>query len=187
MYRLGYIAMFAGLTVMAQDCYDVCKKCNRSSQELKPVDIIHLYPQLHFPLIQDTPYLLEEDFIKNKQNHQRSLNRNNRNLLPEYHSLCETITKKVQLDDSEYEYQPPYYHEIYCKSYNLLDNLRRAVNLSKQKCVHSGFHCVQRSKTLLLVRRRWDNECWEPFVKQIASGCDCMWPVSVLGDITDHY
>lgn len=38
----------------------------------------------------------------------------------------------MQLDDSEYEYQPPYYHEIYCKSYNLLDNLRRAVNLSKQ-------------------------------------------------------
>lgn len=67
---------------MAQDCYDVCKKCNRSSQELKPVDIIHLYPQLHFPLIQDTSYFLEEDFIKNKQNHQRSLNRDNRNLLP---------------------------------------------------------------------------------------------------------
>lgn len=56
-----------------------------------------------------------------------------------------------------------------------------------QKCVYNGFHCVQRSRTLILVRRRWENECWEPFVKQIPSGCDCMWPKSVLGDITKHY
>ncbi|XP_076300553.1 uncharacterized protein LOC143218881 isoform X4 [Lasioglossum baleicum] len=104
----------------------------------------------------------------------------------EYRDLCEIYTKKVQLDDSEYEYQPPQYYEVYCKNYPLNGN-DRATEKTKQECVNPGFHCVQRSKTLFLVRRRWDSECWEPYAREIASGCDCMWPVSALGDIAVHY
>ncbi|XP_033365208.1 uncharacterized protein LOC117242543 isoform X1 [Bombus vosnesenskii] len=180
---------FAAVGVLGMDSYDLYKKCNRSFQELKKLDVTQYHdPRYHPPLGRDLFYLPEEEYIKKLENgQQRPLNRDNRNSLPDYHSLCETVTETVRLDDSEYEYQPPLYHEVYCKSHNLLDSLQRATNPSKQKCVHNGFHCVQRSKSLLLVRRRWENECWEPFVKQIASGCDCMWPKSVLGDITNHY
>lgn len=43
--------------------------------------------------------------------------------IQEYRHLCETITKRVDLQiiDPEYEYQPPHYHEVYCKSYSMLD------------------------------------------------------------------
>ncbi|XP_017759018.1 PREDICTED: uncharacterized protein LOC108549939 [Eufriesea mexicana] len=186
MHRLGFLAMFAALAVVAQGSYDVCKRCNRSSQMLESQNFY--YPEQRLSLLQDALYLPEEDHIEmSDNNQQQSLNRANRNLLHEYRSLCETVTKEVRLDDSEYEYQPPYYHEVYCKSYSLLNNLHHVMNPPKQTCVHSAFHCVQRRKTLLLIRRRWDSECWEPFTKQITSGCDCMWPVSALGDITNHY
>ncbi|XP_031830067.1 uncharacterized protein LOC116425912 isoform X2 [Nomia melanderi] len=150
----------------------------------------YLYnPRIHGPLENQVSYLSEDNYAEEQepiQTEEQSLNRDNRNSLPEYRDLCEIITKKVQLDDSEYEYLPPHYHEVYCKNYPFYGNEQATVNL-KQECVNPGFHCVQRSKTLFLVRRRWDSECWEPFVKKIASGCDCMWPVSVLGDISGHY
>ncbi|XP_034190628.2 uncharacterized protein LOC117608950 isoform X2 [Osmia lignaria lignaria] len=172
----------AAMAVLGDCSYNVYKKCNRSYLQMREIN------RLHLPLAQDMAYLPEEDYIEERvRKEEQSFDRNNRNLLPEYRSLCETVTKKVQLDDSEYEYQPPHYHEIYCKSYSLIDNIERPVNFSKQKCVEPSYHCVQRSRRLLLMRRRWDGECWEPFSKQIASGCDCMWPVSVLGDITVHY
>ncbi|XP_012135731.1 uncharacterized protein LOC100878955 isoform X2 [Megachile rotundata] len=187
MYRLGYLALFAAVAVLGNASYDVCRKCNRSYSEMLERQRV-LHSRVLPSAAQFISYLPEEDYIEEReQAEQQSFNRNNRNLLPEYRSLCETVTKKVQLDDSDYEYQPPHYHEIYCKSYSLLDNIQQPVSLSKQKCVEPNFHCVQRSRRLLLMRRRWDEECWEPFSKQIASGCDCMWPVSILGDITDHY
>lgn len=55
-----------------------------------------------------------------------------------------------------------------------------------QNCAIPNFHCVQRSKTMLFARRLWDDECWEPVSKEVASGCECMWPVSDLGEITMH-
>ncbi|KAK9305565.1 hypothetical protein QLX08_003360 [Tetragonisca angustula] len=177
MYRL-YIYTLAVMAVSGQVTYDLCKKCNRSYHDLRT-----MYER---NLVQNVFHLPEEDHTEKLEKRQWLLSRDNRNSLPEYRSLCETVTETVQLDDSEYEYQPPLYHEVYCKSNALLDRLQRA-NPSKQKCVYNGFHCVQRSRTLILVRRRWENECWEPFVKQIPSGCDCMWPKSVLGDITKHY
>ncbi|CAL7942193.1 unnamed protein product [Xylocopa violacea] len=184
-----YIPMLLGLTVMAQDSYGVYKKCNRSFEYMKsyqsPVNFFH--PQLRAHLAQGIPYIPEEEYVEKYEQEQQPHDRDNRNLLPEYRRLCEIVAKNVRLDDSEYEYQPPQYNEIYCKSYSMQENLQQTVNPPKQTCVHAGFRCVQRSKTLVLVRRRWDSECWEPFIKEIASGCDCMWPVSVLGDITDHY
>ncbi|KAG7212485.1 hypothetical protein KM043_012798 [Ampulex compressa] len=142
-------------------------------------------------MTRDTSYLPEEDYLDDfeaRGNDFQSLERDNRNLMPEYHNLCEIVTKRVQLGDTEYEYQPPHYHEVYCKSYSAIsEESVRPVRPSKQKCAHPGFHCVQRSRTMFMVRRRWDSECWELFTKEIPSGCDCMWPASLLGDITAHF
>ncbi|CAK9818234.1 hypothetical protein ANTPLA_LOCUS9688 [Anthophora plagiata] len=171
---------------MSQESYEVYNRCNRSILGVQDPRNFY-YPHLRPLPVRDVSYLPEEDYIEEHKREQQSLNRDNRNLLAEYRSLCKIVTKKVQLDDTEYEYQPPHYHEVYCKSYFLIENLQHNINKPKQECVQPGFHCVQRSKTQFFVRRRWDSECWEPFVKKIASGCDCMWPVSTLGDITDHY
>lgn len=138
--------------------------------------------------LRDVSYLPEYYNTENGVNKLQQLERNNRNLIAEYRNLCETITKRVEIADSDYEYQPPHYYEVYCKSYSLLDNNERMMTRpSQQKCVYPIFHCVQRSQILSLVRRRWDDECWEPYTKEIASGCDCMWPVTSLGEISDHY
>ncbi|KAM0735397.1 hypothetical protein ACS0PU_010545 [Formica fusca] len=133
--------------------------------------------------LRDVSYYNAENGVNKLQ-----LERDNRNLIAEYRNLCETITRRVEITDPDYEYQPPHYHEVFCKSYLLLDNNEQMMTRSsQQKCVNPIFHCVQRSRILSLVRRRWEDECWEPYTKEIASGCDCMWPVTTLGEISDHY
>lgn len=52
--------------------------------------------------------------------------------LKEYRNLCETITRRVEIADPDYEYQPPHYHEVYCKSYSLLDNNERMITKPSQ-------------------------------------------------------
>lgn len=53
--------------------------------------------------------------------------------MQEYRNLCETITKKVELnDDHDYEYQPSQYYEIYCKSYSLLSEEERIMKPLQQ-------------------------------------------------------
>ncbi|XP_043272097.1 uncharacterized protein [Venturia canescens] len=144
-------------------------------------------------ITRDTSYLPEIDYLEDyeieKTDQQfTNVDRPDRNLLPEYRSLCEIMTRKVQMSDTKYEYQPPYYHEVFCKSYSNFDKVQRnPVKPARQRCAHPGFHCVQRSRTLFMIRRAWEGDCWEPFTKEIASGCDCMWPVSSLGDISAHY
>lgn len=97
-----------------------------------------------------------------------SLQRDNRNV-EEYHSLCEVITRRVDLSDEEYEYRPPYYHEKICKTHG--DNER--ADGGNQMCM---FNCVQRTDTVYMTRRRYDANCWETFTKRVASFCECMWP-----------
>ncbi|XP_029168846.1 uncharacterized protein LOC114938889 [Nylanderia fulva] len=137
----------------------------------------------------DVPYLPEEYYnAENGVNKLQRLGRDNRYLITEYRSLCEIITRMVEIADSDYEYQPPIYHEVYCKSYSLQDNNEQTMTRpSQQECVYPIFHCVQRTRILSFVRRRWGDECWEPYTKEIASGCDCMWPVASLGEINHHY
>jgi hypothetical protein len=38
-------------------------------------------------------------------------------LLQEFRSLCEAVSRRVELSDTEYEYRPPYYHEKICRTY----------------------------------------------------------------------
>ncbi|XP_076652843.1 uncharacterized protein LOC143359071 [Halictus rubicundus] len=192
MYRVIYILMFGSLAYLGETGRGFCKRCNGTYMVTKraPRNSEYLYHPRH-PLspLYDSDYLPEEEHSEDqmlRQLGQQPLDRGKKNLLPEYRDLCEIYTKKVQLDDSEYEYQPPQYYEVYCKNYPLNGN-DQATAKTKQECVNPGFHCVQRSKTLFLVRRRWESECWEPYAKEIASGCDCMWPVSALGDIAVHY
>ncbi|KAH0947404.1 hypothetical protein HN011_009519 [Eciton burchellii] len=143
------------------------------------------------PMMRDVFYLPEEIYdVKNtaKQKKLQQLARDSRDLIPEYHNLCETITRRVEIADPDYEYQPPHYHEVFCKNYLLLDNNEGMMKRSsQQKCAHPAFHCVQRSRILFLARRQWESDCWEPYTKEIASGCDCMWPITTLGEIIQHY
>ncbi|XP_053989392.1 uncharacterized protein LOC128881948 isoform X2 [Hylaeus volcanicus] len=194
MIRLSYLLVVATLAMMTQEAITICKRCNSSYYGMPkmydgPRNSFQLRQSL--PLVRDVSYLPEENNVEDQEEKQQpehqAVNRDNRNLSSGYRNLCETVKRKVQLDDTEYEYQPPHYYEVYCKNYSFLDSSQLVMNPPKQKCVHPGFHCVQRGRPLFLVRRRWDSECWEPFVKEIASGCDCMWPEAVLGDITDHY
>ncbi|XP_018398125.1 PREDICTED: uncharacterized protein LOC108776110 [Cyphomyrmex costatus] len=140
------------------------------------------------PVMRDVSYPLEEYYdAETTARELQQLNRHSRNMMHEYRNLCETITKKVEIFDDDYEYQPPHYYEVYCKGYLMLREDERMIKPLEQKCVYPAFHCVQRNRLLFLVRRRWNSECWEPYTKEIASGCDCMWPVTSLGEINEHY
>ncbi|KYQ59685.1 hypothetical protein ALC60_01351 [Trachymyrmex zeteki] len=166
----------------------------------KPLNYTQLFrnsfgPKLNYqnylrdvPVMRDVSYPLEEYYdTETAARGLQQLNRDSRNMMHEYRNLCETITKKMEIFDDDYEYQPSHYFEVYCKGYLMLSEDERIMKPLEQKCVHPAFQCVQRSRVLSLVRRRWDNECWEPYTKEIASGCDCMWPVTNLGEINEHY
>ncbi|XP_051162569.1 uncharacterized protein LOC127282401 [Leptopilina boulardi] len=130
---------------------------------------------------------IDDNYYDENGNILHDLNRRARDSMREYKNLCATVTRRVEFEDSIFEYQPPHYHEIFCKNHAPNDGNFNSIQLSQQKCAHPGFDCVQRSRTIFMVRRKWENDCWEPFTKEIASGCDCMWPVLTLGDISIHY
>lgn len=95
------------------------------------------------PVARDVFYLPEEYYDVEKVERELQLNtlqlkmdRDSRNLMPEYRNLCETITKKVELIDPDYEYQPPYYHEFYCKGYPLLNEDERITKPLQQVNLH---------------------------------------------------
>ncbi|EZA49552.1 uncharacterized protein LOC105284469 isoform X2 [Ooceraea biroi] len=181
------------LFILGHVSYGLSKRLNLTQLLIKEnlVPDFYQYPLYDIPVRRDISYLPEEIYDVEdaaKQNKLQQLSRDNRGLIPEYRSLCETITRRVEIADTDYEYQPPHYHEVFCKN-SLLDDdneeiMKRAL---QQQCVHPGFHCVQKSRILFLARRHWESECWEPYTKKIASGCDCMWPVTTLGEIAQHY
>ncbi|PSN51928.1 hypothetical protein C0J52_06301 [Blattella germanica] len=96
--------------------------------------------------------------------------RNVQQVTVEFHPLCEVVTRRVELTDTEYEYRPPHYHEKLCQSY---EEEESPVTNNNQMCT---FQCVQRTNTIYLTRRRYDSNCWETFTKNIASSCECMLP-----------
>ncbi|XP_011142442.1 uncharacterized protein LOC105184981 [Harpegnathos saltator] len=152
--------------------------------------LYYSYDLRNIPVVRDISYLPEDDYDTEneaRQDELQQLDRDNRNLMPEYRNLCEIKTRKVKMDNSIYEHQPQHYHEVFCKSYSLSDDDGGIRKHSQQKCAYPGFHCVQRSRQLLLTRRRWGTDCWEPYTREVASGCDCMWPVTTLDEINAHY
>lgn len=54
----------------------------------------------------------------------------------EYRNLCETITKRMDIIDPDYEYQPPHYHEVYCKGYSFSSEDERIVKPLQQVNLH---------------------------------------------------
>ncbi|XP_015433300.1 PREDICTED: uncharacterized protein LOC107189313 [Dufourea novaeangliae] len=186
---------FAGMVYAAHDAYRFMKKIDNDYENSCMLrtynDPKTIHPQRQrLPLARDVSYPDEyyDDDLKQKQAEEQPLDRNSRNsLLSEYYNLCETVTRKVQLVDSEYEYQPPIYQEVYCKNYPIRGDSQTTVNSLKQECVYPGSQCVQKWRTLVLVKRPWGSECWEPYTKEIASGCECMWEKPSLGDIAEHY
>lgn len=149
----------------------VRRRQTRSLQNLRPVPLV--------PIDLDIP-----TYYENSEDEERD----RRHLELDYENLCEIVTEHVELRDEEYDFIPPVYNEVYCKYYSLLsEDERKSVHPSKQKCAYPAFHCVQRSRKLFALRRRWDSTCWEPYTKQIHSGCDCMWPTENLGAISQHY
>lgn len=107
-----------------------------------------------------------------------SSQRDNRNVevTVEFRSLCEIMSRRVDLSDGEYEYRPPYYHEKICRTYGESER----ADAGNQMCM---FSCVQRMDTVYITRRRYDTNCWETFTKTVASSCDCMWPETKYASI----
>ncbi|CAL1682923.1 unnamed protein product [Lasius platythorax] len=191
MFKEMNILIIAEFFILNHVSYVLSRRLNLTqliSESLDP-ELYYQNALRDISLARDVSYLPEKYYnAENGVNKLQQLDRDNRNLITEYRSLCETITRTVEIADPDYDYQPPIYHEVYCKNYSLLDNDERTMTKpSQQKCVHSIFHCVQRTRVLSMVRRRWEDECWEPYTKEIASGCDCMWPVTDFGEISHHY
>lgn len=57
--------------------------------------------------------------------------------MQEYRDLCETVTKTIEMIDSEYEYQPSHYLEVYCKSYSLMSEEERIIKPLEQVNLHA--------------------------------------------------
>ncbi|EFX79809.1 hypothetical protein DAPPUDRAFT_304317 [Daphnia pulex] len=127
-------------------------------------------------------------FRKNEVYGENTINRNwrptltrDRESLPDYQPLCQSINQRVDLHEPDYEFRPPFYHSIECKhTANKLHH--RGHQDGSQICLQSGLSCVQRTKTIQLAKRKIGTSCWTLFSKEIHSGCECMWPVQTNGD-----
>jgi len=63
--------------------------------------------------------------------------------MQEYRNLCETVTKRVEIIDPDYEYQPPHYYEIYCKGYSLLNEDEQIMNPLIKPLQQVNLHVIQ--------------------------------------------
>ncbi|XP_052752474.1 uncharacterized protein LOC128201040 [Galleria mellonella] len=98
-----------------------------------------------------------------------------------HYPICHLERKIRRLNTNEYEYRPAYYEEVRCSAVNNED-----FSGSNEICSSLGFSCVQWNKTIHLTRRRYSSDCWETRTMVIPAGCECMWPVHRLGDMTLH-
>ncbi|KAF6198569.1 hypothetical protein GE061_008317 [Apolygus lucorum] len=80
-----------------------------------------------------------------------------------YKPLCSSIEKKVEFEDTEYEFEPPHYIETTCtKTGSGRRDLTKEEN--RQMCYIPGFECVQKHKTATFLRRP-KNRGVEPLLK----------------------
>ncbi|CAH2034646.1 unnamed protein product, partial [Iphiclides podalirius] len=98
-----------------------------------------------------------------------------------HYPICHLERKIRRLNTDDYEYRPAYYEEVRCTAAPADDS-----TLGNEICSSLGFSCVQWNKTIHLTRRRYSSDCWETKTLVIPAGCECMWPVHRLGDITLH-
>ncbi|XP_063987928.1 uncharacterized protein LOC135168029 isoform X2 [Diachasmimorpha longicaudata] len=157
--KTTYLSIIGVFLILSQQCAQGIS-FNLTEYLEQPHDTIHerhwgtLHPS-YFPSTnrRDDSYRPEGNYdnqedsntVNNieKETPWRQLERNNRNLRPEYRNLCETRTRKLQLSNDEYEYQPPHYHEIYCKSYTLIEHsLHNPVKPSRQDCFRGSTSMV---------------------------------------------
>ncbi|XP_047543452.1 uncharacterized protein LOC125075766 [Vanessa atalanta] len=98
-----------------------------------------------------------------------------------HYPICHLERKIHRLNTNEYEYRPAYYEEVRCTMTPGDD-----VGVTNEVCSSLGFSCVQWNKTIHLTRRRYSSDCWETKTMVIPAGCECMWPVHRLGQLTLH-
>ncbi|KAL4717475.1 hypothetical protein ACJJTC_000624 [Scirpophaga incertulas] len=98
-----------------------------------------------------------------------------------HYPICHLERKIRKLNTNEFEYRPAYYEEVKCSS-----SSGDIVEDSNEICTSLGFSCVQWNKTIHLTRRRYTSDCWETRTMVIPAGCECMWPVHRLGDMSLH-
>ncbi|CAK1588623.1 unnamed protein product [Parnassius mnemosyne] len=145
--------------------------------------------QRGFPAITQQQYAQEEDceepsevLPEYTETLQESRERGLRQLgIQKHYPICHLERKVRRLNTNEYEYRPAYYEEVRCTTTSDDD-----VSVSSEICSSLGFSCVQWNKTIHLTRRRYSSDCWETKTMVIPAGCECMWPVHRLGDITHH-
>ncbi|XP_045509901.1 uncharacterized protein LOC123705246 [Colias croceus] len=98
-----------------------------------------------------------------------------------HYPICHLERKIQRLNTNEFEYRPAYYEEITCTT-----SVADEIGVTNEICSSLGFSCVQWNKTIHLTRRRYSSDCWETLTMVIPAGCECMWPVHKLGDMSLH-
>lgn len=63
-------------------------------------------------------------------------------IFQDYRSLCQTRSRRVELSDTEFEYQPPHYLEVYCKSHSLMERVQALTRPSQQVKNHLFPHLL---------------------------------------------
>lgn len=98
-----------------------------------------------------------------------------------FQPLCPFVRRTVELD-------PTIYRE---SSYTVIDCLHpyrpEGGSRHNKVCGGAGFSCIQRNRTIILVKRKHNQNCWETEARTINTGCDCMWPKHQMGDIEAYH
>lgn len=98
-----------------------------------------------------------------------------------FQPLCPFVRRTVELD-------PTIYRE---SSYTVIDCLHpyrpEGGSRHNKVCGGAGFSCIQRNRTIILVKRKHNQNCWETEARTINTGCDCMWPKHQMGDIEPYH
>lgn len=102
-----------------------------------------------------------------------------------FQSLCPSKRLVIPLETIEYVYRPDHYEEVTCyHSYAPNgDNLSE----TNKVCSEAGFSCIQLNRTVYLTRRAKGSDCWESETRIVPSGCECMWPKHIYGDIGTYH
>lgn len=130
---------------------------------------------------EDPVVTFDTEFNENNEGYsERSVNLLQRPF-PTFQPLCPYVRTIVHLDASLYRQSS--YEEINClHAYGPVYEGKH-----NKVCGGAGFACIQKNRTIILVKRKHDHNCFETEPRVINSSCDCMWPKHTLGDIKDYH